>query len=76
MIENVCIFDLLCSEKEKLDDDDGDHINHEQAPTGDEYAVVDTSSKKKVVASENQAFYQVHVHCVHCMYRSTVTMFA
>lgn len=46
------------NEKEKLDDADGDPVNHEHAPTGDEYAVVDTSSKKKAVASENQAFYQ------------------
>ena len=58
----VLMFEFLCSEKEKLDEADG---NHELSPAGDEYAVVDKSSKRKpVTAGENQALYQVdkHVH--------------
>ena len=40
---------------------DPDSVEHEQGPTGDEYAVVDMSGKKKAPkASENQAFYQVY----------------
>ena len=53
------MFECLCSEKEKLDEADG---NHEQGPAGDEYAVVDKSSKRKVAASENQTLYQVYVN--------------
>jgi hypothetical protein len=52
------------SEKEKLDEADG---NHELAPTGDEYAVVDKSNKRKPAASENQVLYQVHT----CMYSTS-----
>ena len=56
----VCVHVwILCSEKENLDEADG---NHELSPAGDEYAIVDKSSKRKpVAAAENQALYQVHV---------------
>ena len=39
---------------------DPNSIEHEQAPMGDEYAVVDTSSKKRTTkAPDIQALYQV-----------------
>ena len=49
---------ILYSEKEKLDEADG---NHELSPVGDEYAVVDKSTKRKPATSENQALYQVQI---------------
>ena len=54
------MFEFLCSEDKH--GADSDPINHEQALTGDEYALVDISSKKKAVPVENKGLYQVHVH--------------